>query len=86
MRKKRPVISPFRNAVYSDAGFALLGVVLERLSGRPYKDAVQQNLFNPLGLDNMSTTVPNGSDVNAINRLPLSNTSSWGLEIPIVTP
>lgn len=86
MRKKRPVISTSRNAVYSDAGFALLGVVLERLSGQPYKDALQQNIFNPLGLNNMSTTVPNGTDVNAINRLPLSNTSSWGLEIPIVTP
>lgn len=86
MRNKRPVISPFRNAVYSDTGFALLGVVLERLSGRSYKDALQQSVFNPLGLHNMSTTVPNGTDVNAINRLPLSNTSSWGLEIPIVTP
>ncbi|KAH7120362.1 beta-lactamase/transpeptidase-like protein [Dactylonectria estremocensis] len=86
MGSKHPVISSFRNAVYSDAGFATLGLVLERLSGLPYKDAIQKLLFDPLGLDDMSTIVPNGSDVNAINRRRIDNTSAWGLDLPITTP
>ncbi|KAM5386937.1 hypothetical protein ACJZ2D_000230 [Fusarium nematophilum] len=81
---KHPVVSPFRNAVYSDGGFAILGELLARISGQTYNDAMRDILFKPLGLDDMSVTVPNGSDTNAINRLPVDNTSSWGLDIPIV--
>ncbi|KAH7153562.1 beta-lactamase/transpeptidase-like protein [Dactylonectria macrodidyma] len=86
IRTKHPVMSSFRNAAYSDAGFATLGLVLERLSGLPYKDAIKKLLFDPLSLDDMTTIAPNGSDVNAINRLPIDNTSAWGLDIPITTP
>jgi CubicO group peptidase (beta-lactamase class C family) len=35
---------------YSNLAFALLGIVVERLSGRPYTDYVRENLFEPVGL------------------------------------
>ncbi|KAF7557384.1 hypothetical protein G7Z17_g713 [Cylindrodendrum hubeiense] len=82
---KHAVISPFRNAVYSDGGFAILGLVLQRLSGVPCKDAMRDILFKPLELDGMSVKAPTASDVNAIDRSRVYNTSAWGIDVEIVT-
>ncbi|KAK7398417.1 hypothetical protein QQX98_012212 [Neonectria punicea] len=84
--EKRPVISPFRVSAYSDAGFAVLGVVLERLTGLPYEDAMDDLLFSQLGLDSMTTKTPSGPDLNAINRLPVDNTSAWDTVIERFAP
>lgn len=35
---------------YSNLGYALLGRIIANVSGQPYKDFVQQLLFNPLGM------------------------------------
>ncbi|KAJ5827390.1 hypothetical protein N7447_004153 [Penicillium robsamsonii] len=82
--KKKPVISPFRNAVYSDGGFAILGQVLARLSGKTYREAVQEVLFDPLGLDSMSTTVPTGSDLNVIDRRSIDKNTSWANDVEVL--
>jgi CubicO group peptidase (beta-lactamase class C family) len=37
MKEKRPVSSPWRTPAYSDAGYAILGRVLERLTGVKYE-------------------------------------------------
>jgi CubicO group peptidase (beta-lactamase class C family) len=82
---KRPVISPYRNAVYSDAGFAILGQVLARLAGKKtYSEAIREAIFKPLGLDSMSTTAPKGTGLNAINRKLIDANSSWGLDVEVV--
>jgi CubicO group peptidase (beta-lactamase class C family) len=39
---------------YSNLAFALLGMVVERVSGVPYMDYVRRRLFAPLGLTRMS--------------------------------
>jgi CubicO group peptidase (beta-lactamase class C family) len=82
--EKKPVISPWRNAVYSDGGFAILGQVLARLSGKTYTDAIKEILFHPLGMDSTSTKTPKGPDRNVIDRSIISKTSSWGLDLEIV--
>lgn len=82
---KRPVISPFRNAVYSDAGYSVLGQVLARLAGKKtYSEAIRDILFEPLGLHNMSTQAPKGSSLNAIDRSSIDKNSSWGLDLEVV--
>jgi CubicO group peptidase (beta-lactamase class C family) len=81
---KRPVTSPYRNALYSDGGFALLGEVLARISGQSYGDAIQSILCEPLGMEHISVTAPKGEGVNAINRTAITNNTSWGLDLPIV--
>ncbi len=35
---------------YSNAGYILLGAVLERVSGQPWETLIQQRLFRPLGM------------------------------------
>lgn len=82
---KRPVISPFRNAIYSDAGYSILGQVLARLTGRKtYTEAIREVLFEPLGLDSMSTKLPTGPGLNAINRTTIDPNSAWGVDIEVV--
>ncbi|KAF4770571.1 hypothetical protein HAV15_013005 [Penicillium sp. str.  len=81
--EKKPVTSPFRNAVYSDGGFAILGQVLARLSGKTYRETVQEVLFDPLGLESMSTTAPTGSDLNVIDRRSIDKNTTWAGDMEI---
>lgn len=37
--------------VYSNLGYALLGYLVERVSGTPYQDYVRENIFAPLGME-----------------------------------
>ncbi|KPM38489.1 hypothetical protein AK830_g8111 [Neonectria ditissima] len=83
---KHPVVSPFRVPAYSDSGFAVLGVILERLTGLAYEDAMEDALFSPLGLDSMTIRTPSGPDVNAINRIPIDNTSAWTIVVERFAP
>ena len=37
---------------YSNAGFALLGLIIERLSGQSYYEYVNEHVFEPAGMTN----------------------------------
>jgi len=43
--------SPGTKRVYSNIGYALLGFVIEKVSGESYRDYLQQHILKPLGLD-----------------------------------
>lgn len=76
-----PTTAPYRSALYSDAGYGILTLVLERLTGEEYKDAVKSVLFKPLGMNSSSSVTPNGTDIDAVDRTGLG---SWGIDAPIV--
>ncbi|CAG9983129.1 unnamed protein product [Clonostachys byssicola] len=82
--EKRPTMSAYRNALYSDAGYSLLGHLLGRITGKSYPEAIQQVLFDRLGL-NSSTAFPPapGPIVNAMNRTLIDNNSSFNIDSPI---
>lgn len=50
--------SPGDEYNYSNAGYDLLGILIERLSGQSYPDFMEENIFAPLGMSN-SFAVPN---------------------------
>jgi CubicO group peptidase (beta-lactamase class C family) len=50
--------SPGTDFQYSNIGYALLGLALERAAGIPYVQLVQQRLFTPLHLDNTYFSIP----------------------------
>jgi len=35
---------------YSNSGYHLLGIIIEKASGKPYADFLQENIFTPLGM------------------------------------
>ncbi|PLX16626.1 MAG: hypothetical protein C0597_07810 [Marinilabiliales bacterium] len=45
--------TPGRKSVYSNFGYALLGLVVEKASGRPYESYVIEQVLNPLGIYDM---------------------------------
>ena len=79
-------MAPYHSAIYSDGGFAILGQVLAKLSGKSVPDAFEDILWKPLGMNSTSTTVPKGSDINAMDRarLGLGLKTSWGQDLEIV--
>lgn len=50
LAKQKLVHRPGERWEYSDAGYNLLGRVVERLTGRPFADAMRERLLEPLGM------------------------------------
>ncbi|CAG8217472.1 unnamed protein product [Penicillium salamii] len=83
--EKAPVIAPWRNALYSDGGYTILGQVLARLAGKKtIAEAMQEILFDPLGMDSTSTKAPKGADLNVADRSTIDKKSAWGFDAQIV--
>lgn len=49
-RKMTPAGKPDETTSYSSAGFFLLGLALEGVTGQPYHSIVRQQLLNPMGM------------------------------------
>ena len=54
---------PDTHAEYSDVGFILLGVSLERIAGEPINEFCQREIFGPLGMSRTSFNPPSTSRV-----------------------
>lgn len=52
--RQPPSHPPGERHTYSDTHYALLGMILEKVSGRPYKKFTRDNLLRPLGLHSTS--------------------------------
>lgn len=46
-----PTFEPGARQAYSNAGYVLLGAVIEAATGKPWPEAVREELLSPLGLD-----------------------------------
>jgi CubicO group peptidase (beta-lactamase class C family) len=60
-RNQPLLFQPGTNARYSNSGFILLGMVIEKVSGESYATFLQKNIFDPLGMHD--TGVDNGADI-----------------------
>ncbi|HEX3249835.1 MAG TPA: serine hydrolase domain-containing protein [Pyrinomonadaceae bacterium] len=43
---------PGSKFLYDNSGYFLLGAIIERVTGKPYEQVLQENIFNPLGMKN----------------------------------
>ena len=49
--KDKPLeFAPSEKFKYGNSGYYLLGVIIERASGKPYEDFLRDNIFKPLGM------------------------------------
>ncbi|MEU9338238.1 serine hydrolase domain-containing protein [Streptomyces sp. NPDC048290] len=56
--RHEPTFAPGTSWSYSNTNYILAGMVIEKITGRPYGDAVEDRVIEPLGLDD--TFVPAG--------------------------
>lgn len=50
IRQRAPAFTPGTRWAYSNAGFILLGAVIEKVTGKPWHEAVREQVVAPLGL------------------------------------
>lgn len=54
----RRIFSPGTTPAYSNYGTALAGYIVERVSGKPFDDYLEENIFKPLGMNNSTFRQP----------------------------
>lgn len=64
LRDKPLEFTPGENFAYSNSGYYLLGLMIEKTSGKPYAEFLRDNIFTPLGMsksgyDDSRTLLPN---------------------------
>jgi len=62
-RNKPLDFEPGTSGKYSNAGYYLLGYLIEKITGQSYGDFVEENIFTPLGMndsgyDSQSKIIP----------------------------
>jgi CubicO group peptidase (beta-lactamase class C family) len=75
-----PVYTPGTGFLYSNAGFAMAGAMLEKVSNKAWEDLVTEKLFIPLGMTNTGFGVP-GTPRYIFQ--PWGHTLSGGTNIPM---
>ncbi|PIA92030.1 hypothetical protein CB0940_09539 [Cercospora beticola] len=76
--------NPAHTPTYSNAGFFLLALVLERITGKSFPELMQHSLIEQLGLNSTSYYAPN-STTRAV--IPVNDTvAMWSLDIGPVAP
>lgn len=57
-----PSFEPGEGEQYSNAGYILLGALVEAASGKPYIDYIEANIFAPAGMERSGFVLRDGSD------------------------
>jgi len=68
---------PGTGVSYSNDGYLLLGAIIERVTGRPYESALEENIFAPLGMKDSGYS---RQDAHARQRAPGYRKSLSGYE------
>ena len=86
--KDKPLeFAPGEKYKYSNSGYYLLGVIIERASGKTYADFLQDNIFKPLGMtstgyDSSGSIIKHRAAGYAVQSDSLVNASYLDMSIP----
>ncbi|KAM3496898.1 hypothetical protein MY10362_009731 [Beauveria mimosiformis] len=73
--KQHAVQAPYTTAIYSNAGYHLLGYVVEALTNLSFADALQRTVLDPLSLKHSGATLPAKKGMGVIPQ----GESGWDL-------
>ncbi len=72
-----PVYQPGEHEEYSNWNYVLLAQVVSRVSGQPYAEYVDENIFAPLGM-----TSSTFADYHTVPHVATGNLITYGLSVP----
>jgi CubicO group peptidase (beta-lactamase class C family) len=55
---RKPDYAPGSTTIYSNQGYAIVGIMLERLSKKPWEDLMREKIFKPLGMTSAGFRAP----------------------------
>lgn len=58
LSSEHPVYKPYTAPVYSNAGYEVLAMALERITNRTIADMLEKDFFGPLGMTHSSYSAP----------------------------
>ncbi|MGW5733465.1 MULTISPECIES: serine hydrolase domain-containing protein [Streptomyces] len=77
-----PAGSPGGSYAYSSAGYAVLGALVEEVSGRPFGTYLHEQIFDPLGMEHAVATARDF----ARERVAPGHRSVFGTQVPFDAP
>jgi CubicO group peptidase (beta-lactamase class C family) len=86
--KGKPLeFAPGENYKYNNSGYILLGYIIEKISGKPYEQFVQENIFTPLGMkdtgfDRYHTVIKNRAAGYTVKGKELENSEYIDMTVP----
>lgn len=81
-RHSDPVFAPFTTPVYSNAGYTIIGLVLEKITGKSMASLIQETLFDRVGASNTYYNPPNSTAGVALDGIEaqIGFATQFGLE------
>ena len=79
--KEAPVYAPFTQVVYSNIGASLLGLVVEKVTGKKFGDVMQTTILDVVGMKHTFVRKPDDS----LGVIPVNNTV-WDNDLGIESP
>ena len=66
---------------YSNVGYSILGLVIEKISGREYEAFLQEHIFGPAGMQNTGYLIPDWKLKNIAQGYDYGNNNVWGTNL-----
>jgi D-alanyl-D-alanine carboxypeptidase len=83
--KATPDFEPDSKQSYSNSGYFLLGLIIEKLTGKPYEEALKERITSKIGLKDTYTATGN-IDVNKNESLTYLNVGGDWKQVPETHP
>jgi len=86
--KNQPMdFDPGTNWRYNNSGYVLLGAILEKITGKPYGEYIEETIFKPLGMKNSlygsnSKIIPNRASGYDPDKTGIRNASYLSMTLP----
>ena len=71
------LFQPGQGYEYSNVGYTLLGMIVEKVSGQSYSDFLEKNIFTPAGMETAGYNNSNADYVNLVHGY-MPDGSDWG--------
>lgn len=75
-----PAAAPGTRMIYSNQGYAILGAMLERITGTPWESLITEKLFKPLHMDSAGFGPP--GTIGAVDQ-PWGHIRKWFITVPL---